>query len=411
VAKTKVEDEVNAKEKPKTKTKHRGHQEGSINKRKDGRWSARIQITDPITGERKRPEVYGKTRAEVKDKLTKMMSDHQMGINIAPDKITLSTWIEQWLNNYVKKDVRQGTFEGYETYFRNHIKDEEIGKTLLTKLTTNDLQKFYNSKAENGRKDGKPLSRNSIRLVHFVINSALKQAQTEGNIPRNVAEFVRLPNNDEIKQKDMRVLSPDQITIFLNGILNERLYTAFHLELGSGMRRGELLALRWQDIDLETCECRIVRSLVRGVSGIVRINEPKTKKSKRNIILPSSAIDALRIHKVNQTKEKMANRKHYAENDLIFCDELGDFLKPDGFVKSYKRLLKKCNLPIISFHELRHSVATALLSNGTSAKEVQELFGHSKVNTVLDIYSHVIPEIKNKTAESLNNLLPKQEIK
>ena len=107
----------------------------------------------------------------------------------------------------------------------------------------------------------------------------------------------------------------------------------------------------------------------------------------------------------------MTNRKHYAKNDLIFCDELGDFLKPDGFVKSYKRLLKKCGLPIISFHELRHSVATALLANGTSAKEVQELFGHAKINTVLDIYSHVIPEIKNKTAESLNNLLPKQEIK
>lgn len=395
--------------KPKTKTRHRGYQEGSIVKRKDGRWSARIQITDPITGKKKRPGVYGKTREEVKKKLTELMADHQKGINIAPDKITLSAWIDQWLNDYIKNTVRQGTWEGYETYYRNHIKDAEIGKKILSKLTTNDLQKFYNAKAVNGRKDGKGLSKNAIRLIHFVISSSLKQAHKEGHIPRNVAEFVRLPNTTT-EQKEMKVLTPDQIAIFLNGIQEDRLYAAFVLELGSGMRRGELLALRWQDVNLETGECKIIRSLVRGVSGEMHINEPKTKSSKRVIFLPIDSLEVLKIHKSNQNKEKMSKRKEYSKkNDLIFCDEFGDYLKPDAFVKHYKRLLKNCGLPVISFHALRHSVATALLIDNVPIKQVQDLFGHGKSFITSDIYTHVLPQVKNRTAESLNKLIPKQK--
>lgn len=407
MAEVKIGTEVKDKVKPKAKTKHRGHQEGSINKRKDGRWQARIQVTDPITGEKKRPIVYGKTREEVKIKLTKMLSDHQGGINIAPDKITLGTWIERWLEDYVKSNVRIGTWEGYETYYRNHIKNE-LGDILLTKLTTSDLQRLYNAKLINGRHNGKGgLAHNSIRLIHFVIFSALKQAHAEGLIPRNVAEFVRIPSGDK---KEIRVLTPGQITIFLNSISEERLYAAFVLELGSGMRRGELLALRWSDINLETGECRISRSLVRGVSGNLHINEPKTKSSTRNIIIPPEALEALIKHKTKQNEEKMSNRKNYAKNDLIFCDEIGDPLRPDGFVKHYQRLLKNSGLPKLSFHALRHSVATALLIDNVSIKAVQELFGHGTSAITSDTYSHVLPQIQKATAVSLNKLIPKQKI-
>jgi len=404
VAKAKVKDEVNAKEKPKTKTKHRGHQEGNIHQREDGRWEARIQITDPITGKRKRPSVYGKTRPEVVKKLTKLMSDHQMGINIAPEKMTLGVWIEKWLKDYAKPTTRTGTWEGYETNFRNHIKPL-LGDKILTKLTTNDLQRHYNSKLLNGRYDGKGgLSTSTVRLIHAVIFSALKQAKAEELVPRNVAEFVRLP--EAKKKKEVTPLSPEQITQFLISVRDHRDYAAFVLEFSSGLRRGELLALRWQDIDLETGECKITRSLVRGVSGELQINDPKTKASKRNIIVPQSAIDVLKEHKVAQNKEKMANRKHYAKHDLIFCDELGEPLEPANFVKRYKKLLKNAGLPNTSFHALRHSVATALLVDGIHIKSVSSLMGHSTIAITADIYSHVLEETKKVTANSLSKLIP-----
>ena len=404
MANAKVETDVKDKEKPKAKTKHRGHQEGNIHKREDGRWEARIQITDPITGKKKRPSVYGKTRPEVVKKLTKLMSDHQMGINIAPDKITLGAWIEKWLNNYAKPTVRIGTWEGYETNFRNHIKPL-LGDTLITKLTTNDLQVFYNAKLLNGRHDKKGgLSVNTIRLIHAVIFSSLKQAHREGMIPRNVAEFVRLPSADK---KEIKILTPEQMEIFLNSISENRLYAAFALELGSGMRRGELLALRWSDINLETGECLISRSLVRGVSGELHINAPKTKSSTRNILVPSSALEALIKHKAAQNKEIMANRKNYAEHDLIFCDEIGGPINPANFVKNYQRLLKNNGLPKISFHALRHSVATALLIDGVHMKAVQDLFGHATLAITGDAYTHVPVSVQRTTANSLNKLIPK----
>jgi len=230
----------------------RGQGEGNIIKRKDGLWQTSIMYTDPITKLKKRPTLYGKTRNEVKDKLIKMQSELQSGINISPDKILFGDWLDRWLENYAKSNTEKGTWQGYETNIRVHIKPL-LGQLLLSKLQTDDLQSFYNEKRTNGRivkrKDGKNgLSENTIRLIHAPIFSALKQAVENKMIPYNVAESVKRPKR--LKRTTVPTLRSEELTQYLSEIKDDRNYAAFVLESVTGLRRSELLGLEWHHYPL-----------------------------------------------------------------------------------------------------------------------------------------------------------------
>src|SRR5665648_138278 len=386
----------------------RGQGEGNIIKRKDGLWQTSIMYTDPITKLKKRPTLYGKTRNEVKDKLIKMQSELQTGINISPDKIQFGDWLDRWIENYAKSNTEKGTWQGYETNIRVHIKPL-LGQLLLSKLQTDDLQSFYNEKRTNGRivkrKDGKNgLSENTIRLIHAPIFSALKQAVENKMIPYNVAESVKRPKR--LKRTTVPTLRSEELTQYLSEIKDDRNYAAFVLESVTGLRRSELLGLEWHHIVFKRGIINIEQTLVRTPVGEVYFkNKTKNESSRRTLTIPDQAMPHLLAHKVMQEKERAA-LEIKPERDLVFCQGDGDRINPSTFSTHHRSLIEKSGVRKVSFHSLRHSVATALLEADVDLKTVSEIFGHASVIMTGDLYADVLERMKRKASNKLGPLIP-----
>lgn len=399
-------------DKPKKQHK-RGQGEGSIVKRKDGTFMAQVSLgfeIDPKTNKKKRirKTVYGKKRAEVQEKLVKLLADHQRGINIAPDKITFGQWLDQYLENYVRPNTRIGTWETYVQNATMHIKPA-IGLIPLSKLTTNALQRFYKSKLESGRLDGSGgLSLRSVKLFQSLIHATLAQAVDAKLVPYNVAEGVRLRG----KKKTVGAIKPEVLTAFLQSLQerNEKFYSAYALEAVSGLRIGELMALKWTDFDFDARFLQVSRTLRKTRQGELYFNPPKTESSKRRIAIPPEVIDELKSHKVRQKADKLKLGKNYVDNDLVFCKRNGEPIDPTVFTNRHRWLVKDLKLDPFSFHALRHSVATALLVKGRSLKDVMALLGHASL-AATDIYTDVLQEMKYETADVLQTLLPKRKKK
>ena len=391
----------------------RGHGEGTITKRPDGRWMAQITIgRDPATGKLKRLTRYFKTRQEAQAWLAEVQHQMNTGSFVEPNKVTVADWLDRWLEVYVKPKVRAKTYHGYRDAARLHI-IPKIGHIPLTQLQAGDLQMLYNEKLQSGRLNGKGgLYSRTIHLMHQVIHGALQQAVKEQLVYRNVSEAVSLP---KMRHKEIQPLTAEQVTRFLEVAKEDRLYAAFLMDIGTGMRRGELLALRWQDIDLKKGVAHIRRSLgrVKAEGGQTKtalvFDEPKTSKSKRDVPLPGEVIRELKEHRKRQLQEKLLFGQAYQDNDLVFATEDGKPIDPDNFGKRYARLLDKAGIPHVALHNLRHTCATLLLEAGEHPKVVQELLGHTKVSTTLDLYSHVRPELLEQAAEKLNAFLKQKE--
>jgi len=391
----------------------RGQGEGTIVKRPDGRWMAQISTGhDPLTGKLKRVTYYGKTRQEVAEKLAKAQHEKNTGAFVEPNKITVGQWLDRWLIDYMKP-LRLTTWNSYEALIRQHIKPA-AGGIPLTKLTPGDLQRFYNSKLEKGRLDGEGgLSARTIRYLNTIIHAALKQAMREGLVYRNVAEAVTLPKQ---QKKELKPLTGEQTQKMLVVAKGERLYPAFLTAVYTGLRRGELLALRWQDVDLEkqTIKVRqsVSRTYVKGAKTKTRLicQEPKTELSKRTIPIPDEVMAALKEHKKKQNEEKLFLGQAYQNDGLVFATEEGKLIEPRNLARKFETLLRAAGLPKIKFHGLRHGFATMLLEANEHPKNVQILLGHSTITTTLDIYSHVDIDIKKKAVEKISAILNKEKI-
>ncbi|MFH0801161.1 MAG: site-specific integrase [bacterium] len=387
----------------------RGQNEGSIRKRIDGTWEARVTIgQNQKTGKPKRLSRYFKTRKEAQDWISKTSHEKQTGAYIEPHTVTVGEWLDRWLMDYMKPHLKPTTWTGYETLIRRHLKPT-IGDILLRELQAIELQRLYRAKLEKGRTDGKGgLSSHYVHYIHAVIHEALKQAVKEQLIYRNVAEAVKLPGKVD---REIRPLSVDEIARFLEAAQDHRLGAAFLLELGTGLRRGELLALHWKEVDFKKGLLSVKFSLARAYvdrkktkTALVFL-EPKTKSSKRLIPIPEEIILELKALKARQNEERLFFGEAYEKNDLVFCSEDGRPLDPRNFSRRFENILKKARLPRIRFHDLRHTFATRLLELNEHPKIVQELLGHSRITTTLDIYSHVDPELKVKAAGRLNEML------
>lgn len=385
----------------------RGNNEGSIVKRKDGRWQGAVTTgRDPKTGKPKRVIFYGRTRQEVAEKLTKALSEVQQGMFVEPGKLTLGKWLEMWLSEYAKPRLRPTTWESYERNVRCHIKPA-IGNIPLKQLQPNHLQKLYNSLLASGRADGTGgLSPRSVRYVHAILHEALKQAVREYLIPRNPADVVVPPRQHK---KEIKPLTTEQVQHLLASIQQDRLYAAFLLEIGTGLRLGELLALRWEDVDLERGVIQIRQSIVRTKNGLL-LQAPKTDRSRRSIVLPEKVVKELRRWNDRQAQEKLLLGQSYQDHGLVFCQKNGQWLEPTNFSKYFGKLLEQAGLPHVRFHDLRHTHATQLLQLGIHVKVVQERLGHSTVTMTLDTYSHVLPGLQEDAAAKLNGVLEVREI-
>src|SRR5215216_4926040 len=375
-------------------TKKRGNGEGTIYRRKDGKWATQYTV---YTAEgRKRKTLYGKTRSEVAAKLTKAMTDRDGGLLFDAGSLTLSEYLDTWLVASVKDTVRLTTYQGYEQICRLHIKPS-LGRVRLKDLAAVHVRRLYRGRLEAG------LAPRMVQLVHVTLHKALKQAVMDGLIPRNVTEAVKTPQPEK---KEIKSLSPQQARALLEAAEGDRLEALYMLAVTTGMRQGELLGLKWEDIDFEAGTLQVRRTLSTRAGRGFSFSPPKTAKGRRSIKLPKVAKRSLKKHRKAQLEERMKLAGLWEDNGLVFATRLGTPMgRQELVMRSFKPLLKKASLPDIRFHDLRHTCATLLLGKGVHAKFVQELLGHATISITLDTYSHVLPGMGDAAAGAMDEAL------
>jgi integrase len=371
----------------------RGNSEGSLTKRADGRWEARISLSD---GTRK--SFYAKTRQEAARRLAEAMRDRDRGLPITGERQTVAQFLSVWLET-IRPTVGVGTWKRYEEIVRLHL-IPAIGAHSLAKLSPQNVQALYAAKLEAG------LSTTTVHHIHAALHLALESAVSLDLVARNVTDRVTAP---KMRRHEMEVLSPKQSRTLLNAISGDELEALYVLALTTGMRQGELLALKWRDIDLDAEWLRI-HATVRKLRGAFIYAPPKTKRSRRGVALTTMAIEALKRHGVRQAEAKAIVGPAWQDNDLVFADAVGGPLEGRHVLRHYFRpLLQAAGLPPIRFHDLRHTTATLLLAQGIHPKVVSEMLGHTTIGITLDTYSHVLPEMQREAATSLDQLLSQEE--
>ena len=395
--------------------KKRGNNEGTVSKRKDGKWCAAITIGTKDDGKPDRKFYYGKTRQEVAEKLNQAIHDVKKGTFVPTNKIKVSEWLQTWLFEYKKPSVRPSTFANYEMFVRVHLAPA-IGGLLLKDLAPQHLQRLYNEKLVSGKVDGSGgLSAASVRYMYVVIHEALDQALRNNLVTRNVSNAPKLP---QLKKTKVEVFTVESQMKFLAILAGERLRAAFVLALGTGVREGELLALRWQDVDLKDGTIRIEQSVRRcktfdkdsPTKTILLFGPVKTAAGNRSIPLPAGVLTELKAHKKRQLTEQLAAGELWEKSGLVFTTELGKVVEPRNLIRRYYQLLKNAGLEHLKFHAAgRHTFATRLLEANEHPKTVQEMLGHSSIVVTLDLYSHVLPEIKQAAAAKLDFLFQEKK--
>ncbi len=361
--------------------------QGSIYLRKDGRWAASITI------DHKRWTFYGKTRQEAQEKLRTALSEMPRRALIGIAHPTVEHFIKHWLAN-LTETANASTSIRYEQVVRLHI-IPELGSLYLEKLTPQHLTTFYNKKIEEG------LSANTIQLLHTCLYQTLTQAIQEGYVEHNTCEEVALP------KKAYNVIHPltkEQARHFLKVIRGHQFEALFTLALATGMRRGELLALKWQDLDLVAGVLQVCRTFNQKQTQEIIYAEggPKANSSRRSIIIAPFALDPLNQHRILQFEAKSQAGDHWHKLDLIFCTSNGEPLPRNSALKSFKRFLQAASLPPIGFRDLRHTTATLLLDQGVHPKVVQELLGHRKIEMTLRLYNYGAPKSQREVINQLN---------
>ncbi len=371
----------------------RGNGEGSVYQRKDGRWVGQYLVYLP-SGPKYR-YIYAKTRKEAADKLTKAMADRNGGIVFDDQSLTVSDFLDVWLSDCVKDTIRISTFERYKSITDLHI-SPTLGRLRLKALTPAHVQGFYRGRLDSG------LSPATVQKIHVVLHKALAQAVKWSLVPRNVTEAATAPRPSP---KEMRPLSAEEVRKLLEAASGDRLEALWVLAVHTGMRQGELLALKWTDVDLEAGKVSVRRTLTRE-SGHYALGEPKTKRSRRTVKLTGAATEALRTHLERQMEDMDRLGDLYRDQGLVFTSDSAAPLNPSNIRnRNLRRLTGKAGLPEIRFHDLRHTCATLLLSKNVHPKIVQEMLGHATVAITLDTYSHVLPGMGDQAAAAMEDAL------
>ncbi len=370
-------------------SKRRANGEGSVYKRSDGRWAASVSVDQ---GRRK--YFYAQTRHEVGRKLATALKARQDGLPLVAERQTVAKYLEQWLES-ARPSLRPKTWLRYEQLLRLHAV-HEIGNVPLARLSPQHLQRLYASRLKAG------LSPGSVVQLHAVLRRAFGQASRWGLVPRNVVSLVTPPRRS---RREMETFSPDQAKAFLAAAEGDRLEALYVLALNTGMRQGELLALRWKDVDPDAGVLQVRATLQRTREGFV-FAEPKTASSRRQVALTRSAVEALRRHRAWQIEERLRLGAAWEDGDLVFANEVGQPIEATALLRrSFYPLLERADLPRIRFHDLRHTAATLLLGQGVHPKIVSEMLGHSQIAITLDLYSHVTPTMQRQAVEALEAAL------
>ena len=368
----------------------RGQNEGSVFARDDGRWSAALSV-----GGGRRVYVYGATAAEAREKLHDMRQRRKDGLPAAIQRQTVSQLIDVWLES-VRPSLRFGTWRKYESNLRLHVRPT-LGIVRVAELGPADLERLYGSLGRKG------LAPQSVVHVHRTIHALLAKASKWEIVPRNVAALADVPR---VPRVEMQTLSPDEVRRLLDAARGSRYEALWRLAVGTGMRRGEMLGLKWDQVDLDAGVVRVVATLDRSPDGLV-LTEPKTKRSRRSIHLSPSIVAALREHRGRQNAERLRLGPAWQDTGFVFTTTVGTPVNANSVIpREFKPLLAKAGIGRhVRIHDLRHTAISFALSASVAPTDVAEMAGHSSVAVTLTTYAHALPDAPMRAAAAIEKVI------
>ena len=374
--------------------KKRANGEGNIRKRKDGHWEGRYTTGyESKTGKR----IIGRTQAEVKEKLKRALEEtNGLDVSRAADEYTVASWLRTWYELYAKPSVRTATANRYQLIIEQYTVPR-IGSIKLKRQTTRHLQKLYKELLESGRihvgkKQGKGLSTTTVHSVHLMLHCALDRAVKERLISRNPCEDCIVPKPRKL---EMKILPPEHMKAYLEAAEARGLLPMFYLELISGLRKGELVALRWDDLDIQQRTISVSKQYVRNPDGSLELTRPKTENSVRLVSIPQTAVDLL-----------IQEHSKHPDSPYMFPSPLtGEMYHPDSVVNLHKKILMDAGLEHLRFHDLRHTFATTALQNGVDVKTVSSMLGHFDAGFTLRTYTHATRQKQDEAAAAMGSFM------
>ncbi len=368
----------------------RGNREGSVRLRSDGRWVGAIEAGGPATlGLRQ------ETRKEVTDKLAQVVRDLEAGLTLTADKITVAEYLERWLDDSVRSRLRPKTYRGYEQLVRLHLVPE-LGRLKPSKLMPMHVQRLMNAKLEAG------LSKRTVQYMRAVLRAALAQAVRWRLLSTNAAALTEGPT---VRGRPVAALTPADAKVLLGAVTGHRLEALVVVALGLGLRQGEALGLRWEDVDLEREEVHIRRALQRMKGHGQQEVDLKTELSRRTLALPPMVADMLRTRRERQEVQRVLASPSWADTGYVFTTGGGRPLDGSNVTHEFQRLLKRAGLPRMRFYDLRHGCASLLLAKGVQARVVMETLGHSAISLTMNTYSHVSRALQREAAIRIEEAL------
>ena len=383
---------------------------GSIDQRSPGTWTIRVELSpDPVTGKRKQKRVtYRGTKKDAEKRLSEMLHQMDTGSFVNPAKMTVRDFLHQWLSDYVETGVRATTKEGYQTIVEKHL-IPGLGSIVLSQLQPAHIQAYYAKALKEGhRGSGGGLAARTVLHHHRVISEALNHAVKWGMVARNVALAVDPPRP---VSKEMQILDDDGIGQLLEAARNTLYYTLIHLAVFTGLRRSELLGLRWRDLDFEGSTLHVTQALHCLPGGHIVFQEPKTSRSKRTVTLSPAPLLVLKAHRERVEAERATLELPLIGDDLVFSEPSGKPMLPNSVTHAFGRIVQKAELGRIRFHDLRHTHVSRLIRQGVYSKEIADRIGHSTISTTMDIYGHLMAESQREAASKFEEglTLPKIE--
>ncbi len=369
--------------------KRRGHNEGTIRHRDDGRWEAQISLPGG-----KRKSVYGKTRKDVQDKLRSTLRDIDAGLDLGTSRQTVGAFLDRWIADVVTPARAPKTTATYRDVVRLHLKPT-VGRHALDKLTPQHVAALLKAKTDAG------LSPRMVHHIRGVLRNALNQAMRWGMVGRNIAALVEAPRQ---VRHEVEPLTLTETRALFAAVGDDRLAALFRLALTLGLRQGEVLGLMWEDLDLDRRTLKVRRALQR-IDGRLILKEPESAKSRRTVTLPPFLVADLRAHRVRQLEERMFAGPRWQEAGFVFTSKVGTPLDARNVSRSWHRLLAAHGQPRRKFHVTRHTAASLMLAEGVPMKVVQEVLGHSLLSTTADIYGHLFPEAFDAAADAMERAL------
>ncbi len=368
--------------------KRRGNHEGGLYQRKDGLWCAQVSLGG------RRLTKYGKSRMECRNWIKQTLAKIESGLTFEGTQITLAQYIENWLHGKALAR-RASTVYGYRRYAQQYILPR-LGEERLQNILPGHIKQLYGQLKEEGR------GARTIQLVHVTLHAAFKQAVREGILGRNPVAAVERP---AVEQVEFPILTIEQARQFLMIVIGLPYEALYYLAMLSGMRKGELLGLKWSDLDEQSSVLSVQRQLQQIPRQGYVLVPPKTKAGRRDVKLGPVTLKKLQAHRTSQEALKAAAGDQWQENNLMFTSSIGTFLDQSKVSREFKKALKAACLPEIRFHDLRHTSLSTLMENGISANTVQRRAGHSKASTTVNIYGHASALSQEQASEKIEELL------